>query len=74
MQNTEPYFHVKKNSNILLKHNHLYSLIIQWCGTGDRLNHYSAPVLSRSMIMLFQARLCSGFSTVAFLHAFSAST
>lgn len=32
------------------------------------------PVLSSSMTMLFQARLWSGFSTVAFLHAFSAST
>lgn len=32
------------------------------------------PVLSSRMTMLFQARLCSGLSMVAFLHAFSAST
>ncbi|TNN57785.1 hypothetical protein EYF80_031969 [Liparis tanakae] len=31
------------------------------------------PVLSSRMTMLFQARLCSGFSTVAFLQAFRAS-
>lgn len=32
------------------------------------------PVLSSRMTMLFQARLWSGFSTVAFLQAFRAST
>lgn len=32
------------------------------------------PVLSSRMTMLFQARLCSGLSMVAFLHAFRAST
>lgn len=31
------------------------------------------PVLSSNIIILFQAKLCSGFRTVAFLQAFSAS-
>lgn len=31
------------------------------------------PVLSSNIIMLFQAKLCCGFNTVAFLQAFNAS-